>query len=210
MALVSALPMNPLAPRIITFNVTESHPPRHEHVARWQSKTPDARRINRPLLHSPDTSMKPLVWSFLFIGVGLNAAAQLLLKGATRTSGPLSTRRRPDRMVQCHVVATDAAALGRPCLLWREPDFVAGSAVATASERYLPDAFSGIRRQCRRGRLSLRRGTDDAKDHRHCAYLSGRRRALPNDLATNPPDHQARRESESPSGRPRQRSWAQR
>ena len=33
--------------------------------------------------------MKPLVWSFLFIGVGLNAAAQLLLKGATRISGPL-------------------------------------------------------------------------------------------------------------------------
>jgi multidrug transporter EmrE-like cation transporter len=33
--------------------------------------------------------MKLLVWSFLFIGVGLNAAAQLLLKGATRIAGPL-------------------------------------------------------------------------------------------------------------------------
>jgi multidrug transporter EmrE-like cation transporter len=33
--------------------------------------------------------MKLIVWSFLFIGVGLNAAAQLLLKGATRIAGPL-------------------------------------------------------------------------------------------------------------------------
>lgn len=33
--------------------------------------------------------MKLVVWSFLFIGVGLNAAAQLLLKGATRIAGPL-------------------------------------------------------------------------------------------------------------------------
>ncbi len=33
--------------------------------------------------------MKLIVWSFLFIGVGLNAAAQLLLKGATRMAGPL-------------------------------------------------------------------------------------------------------------------------
>ena len=33
--------------------------------------------------------MKLIVWSFLFIGVGLNAAAQLLLKGATQIAGPL-------------------------------------------------------------------------------------------------------------------------
>ena len=33
--------------------------------------------------------MSPLTWILLFTGVGLNAAAQLLLKAATRTSGAL-------------------------------------------------------------------------------------------------------------------------
>ncbi len=35
--------------------------------------------------------MKPIVWSLLLAGVALNAAAQLLLKAATRHSGPLVT-----------------------------------------------------------------------------------------------------------------------
>jgi multidrug transporter EmrE-like cation transporter len=33
--------------------------------------------------------MKPIVWTLLLSGVALNAAAQLLLKAATRYSGPL-------------------------------------------------------------------------------------------------------------------------
>jgi multidrug transporter EmrE-like cation transporter len=33
--------------------------------------------------------MKPIVWSLLLTGVALNAAAQLLLKAATRYAGPL-------------------------------------------------------------------------------------------------------------------------
>lgn len=33
--------------------------------------------------------MKPLIWCLLLSGVALNAAAQLLLKGATRVTGPL-------------------------------------------------------------------------------------------------------------------------
>jgi len=33
--------------------------------------------------------MKPIVWTLLLTGVGLNAAAQLLLKAATRYTGPL-------------------------------------------------------------------------------------------------------------------------
>jgi multidrug transporter EmrE-like cation transporter len=33
--------------------------------------------------------MKPIIWALLLTGVGLNAAAQLLLKAATRTVGPL-------------------------------------------------------------------------------------------------------------------------
>lgn len=35
--------------------------------------------------------MKPLIWSLLLTGVVLNAAAQLLLKAATRVTGPLVT-----------------------------------------------------------------------------------------------------------------------
>lgn len=35
--------------------------------------------------------MKPIIWVLLLTGVGLNAAAQLLLKAATRTVGPLVT-----------------------------------------------------------------------------------------------------------------------
>lgn len=33
--------------------------------------------------------MKPIIWTLLLTGVGLNAAAQLLLKAATRYVGPL-------------------------------------------------------------------------------------------------------------------------
>jgi len=33
--------------------------------------------------------MKPIIWSLLLSGVALNAAAQLLLKAATRYAGPL-------------------------------------------------------------------------------------------------------------------------
>lgn len=33
--------------------------------------------------------MKPIVWALLLTGVSLNAAAQLLLKAATRATGPL-------------------------------------------------------------------------------------------------------------------------
>ncbi len=33
--------------------------------------------------------VKPIIWTLVLTGVGLNAAAQLLLKAATRASGPL-------------------------------------------------------------------------------------------------------------------------
>jgi multidrug transporter EmrE-like cation transporter len=55
--------------------------------------------------------MKPIVWSLLLAGVALNAAAQLLLKAATRYAGPLVSD--TGRVEWLH-----AAALWRAPPLW--------------------------------------------------------------------------------------------
>jgi multidrug transporter EmrE-like cation transporter len=55
--------------------------------------------------------MKPIVWSLLFAGVALNAAAQLLLKAATRYAGPLVSDAGQVEWV-------NAAALWKATPLW--------------------------------------------------------------------------------------------
>ena len=82
-----------------------------------------------------------LVWSFLFIGVGLNAAAQLLLKGATRIAGPLVSDAGRIEWPNATALLQTLPLSGWPCVLWRKPAHVARCAFATPGERRLSDAF---------------------------------------------------------------------
>ncbi len=109
--MVSALPMNPFAPRITTFSVTAVYLSSSLGLpvtgkTGWAGKSIAIQAFTSLLEHPAPVShydallpailekprkvsMKPIVWSLLLTGVALNAVAQLLLKAATRYVGPL-------------------------------------------------------------------------------------------------------------------------